>query len=53
MNVMDEDHIEPEQAEEETFINEISDEALEAAATTGGDKMAFTFSMHLIYCRFC
>jgi hypothetical protein len=49
---MNEDYVEPEQAEEEIFINEISDEALEAAATNM-EKIAFTFSIHPIYCRFC
>ena len=49
---MNEDYVELEQAEEEIFINEISDEALEAAASNM-QKNAFTFSIHPIYCRFC
>jgi hypothetical protein len=50
---MNEDHFEFEQTEEEIFINEISDEALEAAAATAVDKITFTFSIHPMYCRFC
>ena len=51
-NAMNEDYAEPEQADDEIFINEISDEALEAAATNM-EKIPFTFSIHPIYCRFC
>jgi hypothetical protein len=51
-NAMNEDYAEPKQADDEIFINEISDEALEAAATNM-EQFAFTFSIHPIYCRFC
>jgi hypothetical protein len=53
MNDINEDHLELEQTEEATLINDISDEALEAAAATALDKMTFTFSIHPLYCRFC
>jgi hypothetical protein len=37
--------------EEQTFIIEISDEALEAACC--GEKITFTFSFVPLYCGFC
>jgi nucleoid DNA-binding protein len=48
------DIIDLEQTEEEeleAFVNAISDEMLEAAAS--GEKITFTFSIHPMYCQFC
>ena len=39
------------QTEEEVFVDEVSDEELEAAAST--EEITFTFSYNIIYCRFC
>ena len=50
-NVMNVYIIKPQQPEDETFTNEVSDEALEAAAS--GEKVTFTFSYVPLYCRFC
>jgi hypothetical protein len=54
ITVMNEDTAgttEPGQAEEEALTIEISDEELEAVCC--GEKIPFTFSYYLIYCRFC
>ena len=51
-NVMNENSIEVEQIEE-TFTDEVSDEALETAASDMMGKITFSFSIHPIYCRFC
>jgi hypothetical protein len=51
-NVMNEDTIELEQTEE-MVTDEVSDEALEAAASDTIGKITFSFSIHPIYCRFC
>jgi hypothetical protein len=53
MNATNEDHLELDPVEEAILINEISDEALEAAAISTVDKITFTFSIHPMYCRFC
>ena len=39
------------QTEEEVFVDEVSDEELEAAAST--EKITFTFSYNIVYCQFC
>ena len=49
---MNENTIEVEQIEE-TFTDEVSDEALETAASDMMGKITFSFSIHPIYCRFC
>ena len=49
---MNEDTIELEQTEE-MVTDEVSDEALEAAASDTIGKITFSFSIHPIYCRFC
>jgi len=48
---MNESAIELERTDDET--DEVSDEALEAAASDAMGKITFSFSIHLIYCRFC
>jgi hypothetical protein len=53
INVMNERTIELKQTEEETFTDEVSDEALEAAASGTIGDITFTFSMNPFYCRFC
>ncbi|HXX08628.1 MAG TPA: hypothetical protein VEJ43_11250 [Pseudolabrys sp.] len=50
---MNERVIELERAEEELLIADISDEALEAAVLAAGERITFTFSFNLFYCRFC
>jgi hypothetical protein len=50
---MNENTIELEQTEEETFSDEVSDEALEAAASDKMGKITFSFSIHPMYCNFC
>jgi len=35
------------------FFDEISDEALEAAASGPGENITFTISINIFYCRFC
>ena len=42
-----------EQTEDETFSDEVSDEALEAAASDTMGKITFSFSIHPMYCNFC
>jgi hypothetical protein len=49
---MSESTIELEQTEE-MVIEEVSDEALEAAASDTIGQITFSFSIHPIYCRFC
>jgi hypothetical protein len=49
---MNESSIELEQTEE-TFGDEVSDEALEAAASGTMGKITFSFSIHPMYCNFC
>jgi ssDNA-binding replication factor A large subunit len=51
-NVMNENTVELEQTEE-MVTDEVSDEALEAAASGMMEQITFTFSIHPIYCRFC
>jgi hypothetical protein len=41
------------QTEEEVFADEVSDEALEAAASRTTEEITFTFSYNIMYCRFC
>ena len=50
---MDESTIELKQTEDETFTDEVSDEALEAAASGTIGEITFTFSINPFYCRFC
>ncbi len=50
---MNESTIELEQIEDDTFLDEVSDEALEAAASDTVGEITFTFSMNPFYCRFC
>ena len=50
---MNESTVELEQTEDEMFTHEVSDEALEAAASGTNGEITFTFSIHPIYCRFC
>jgi hypothetical protein len=38
---------------DEAFFDEISDEALEAAASGPGENITFTISINIFYCRFC
>jgi hypothetical protein len=49
---MNENSIELEQAEE-MVTDEVSDEALEAAAFDTIGKITFSFSIHPMYCNFC
>ena len=48
---MDESTSKLVQSEEEVFADEVSDEELEAAAST--EKITFTFSYNIVYCQFC
>jgi hypothetical protein len=50
---MNQNTIELEQTEEETFSDEVSDGALEAAASGTMGKITFSFSIHPMYCNFC
>ena len=49
---MNENTIELEQTEE-MVTDEVSDEALEAAASDTIGKITFSFSIQPLYCRFC
>ena len=50
---MNESTIELEQTEDETVTDEVSDEAIEAAASGTEGRITFTFSINIFYCRFC
>jgi hypothetical protein len=50
---MDETNMRFERTEEETFIDEVSDEALEAAGSATRQQITFSFSYNLFNCRFC
>ena len=50
---MNESTVERGQTEDETFTDEVSDEALEAAAAGSGGHITFTISINIFYCRFC
>ena len=50
---MNERTIEVKQTEDETFTDEVSDDALEAAVSGTMGKITFTFSINPFYCRFC
>ena len=51
--VMNDNTIDLDQTEEEIFTDEVSDEALEAAASGPMGEITWTFSINLFYCRFC
>ena len=53
INVMNDSTLELEQTEEEMFTDEVSDEALEIAASSARGEITFTFSINIFYCRFC
>jgi hypothetical protein len=53
INVMNESTIELEQTEDEAVTDEVSDEAIEAAASGTEGSITFTFSINIFYCRFC
>jgi hypothetical protein len=48
---MNESAIELEQTEDEILSDEVSDAALEAAAS--GERITFTVSIRIYYCQFC
>ena len=50
---MNEGGIELEQTDVETFVDEVSDEALEAAGSGMREQITFTFSVNIFFCRFC
>jgi hypothetical protein len=53
ISVVIEGPVELERTEGVLLIDEVSDEALEAAVFSAGERITFTFSYNLIFCRFC
>lgn len=53
ISAMNENTVELEQTEGDIFTDEVSDEALEAAASDTIGKITFTFSYIPSYCNFC
>jgi hypothetical protein len=53
INVVNDSIIDLDQADEEAFTYEISDEALEVAASGAMEGMTFTISVVMFYCQFC
>lgn len=50
---MNEGPVELERTEDELFLGDVSDEALETAGLATSERITFTFSFNLFYCRFC
>jgi hypothetical protein len=53
INVVNDSIIDLDQTDEEAFTDEISDEALEVAASGALEGMTFTISVVMFYCQFC